>query len=585
MTTQNIVMGAATANLVLADAASDTQNFENFTAGDITNGENGWRVLAPADQEVMIDGSGNHAFRMSSDPSSGGFGGPYSPDLGVSAGESTTTAAGDTHLIGFDVKAFSPTADNSRLEVDFGTKAGDDRNNFMVIENFAGGLRIAVAQPDITGDFGVGGTAPNDWTTLIDGLDPTVQHHIDMKLTYVDGANNDVIEIFVDGQSVGFTSTFENYRDALGGTHDANAEVNQTNRIFFRSSANGATQDGPGGDNQGFLFDNITNVITQAANVTGNALDNSITGNSADNVIDAGAGSDFVDGGAGDDTAILQGTLSEYSVQRGGADTLIFTHTADSVIDIVRNVEHFNFGGTDINVIDGTAGADVLGTAGVDLMFGGAGNDLYLVNDVSDKPVEAVNEGIDQVNSSVTYTLGANVENLYLTGSAVTGIGNNLNNLVVGNGAANNLYGGDGNDDLRGGAGVDHLSGGNGADTLNGGTGLDLLTGGDGNDRFVFNSANVAANRDHIADFSHDADAIFLESAIYAQLGGGAMHGVNGAFFHLGAAPADANDYLNYNQATGVLTYDTNGNGAGGSTVIATLDNHAALQANDIFVI
>ena len=60
--------------------------------------------------------------------------------------------------------------------------------------------------------------------------------------------NNDVIEVYLDGQFIGQTTTFENYpRSALGGAHDGNAEANQTSRVFFRAGDNGATQDGPGG--------------------------------------------------------------------------------------------------------------------------------------------------------------------------------------------------------------------------------------------------------------------------------------------------------------------------------------------------
>ena len=90
---------------------------------------------------------------MSSDPASGDFGGPYSPDIGAGAGESTTSADGNVHVIKFVVKPVSETADNSRLEVDFGNVAGTDRNNFMVIENYAGGVRIAVTEPLANGEF------------------------------------------------------------------------------------------------------------------------------------------------------------------------------------------------------------------------------------------------------------------------------------------------------------------------------------------------------------------------------------------------------------------------------------------------
>ena len=112
--------------------------------------------------------------------------------------------------------------------------------------------------------------------------------------------------------------------------------------------------------------------------------------------------------------------------------------------------------GTDALV--GRDGADVLnGGAGADTMLGGAGNDTYIVDNAGDVVTEALNNGIDTVQSSVSYTLGANVENLTLTGTA------NLNG--TGNGDANVLTGNGGNNTLDGGAGADTMNGGAGDDT------------------------------------------------------------------------------------------------------------------------
>ena len=72
---------------------------------------------------------------------------------------------------------------------------------------------------------------------------------------------------------------------------------------------------------------------------------------------------------------------------------------------------------------------------------------------------EKANEGIDTVRSSVTLTLGTNVENLTLTGtSAINGTGNTLNNTLIGNSAANTLTGGAGNDTYDGAGGNDTYS-------------------------------------------------------------------------------------------------------------------------------
>jgi Ca2+-binding RTX toxin-like protein len=129
------------------------------------------------------------------------------------------------------------------------------------------------------------------------------------------------------------------------------------------------------------------------------------------------------------------------------------------------------------DTLNGYGGNDTLdGGLGADTLIGGTGNDTYIVDNVGDVVTENLNEGTDTVQSSISYTLGNNVENLTLTGTATNGTGNALNNVLVGNTTSNNfLNGGGGNDTLYGGAGNDVLWGGLGADTLIGGDGNDSL--------------------------------------------------------------------------------------------------------------
>jgi serralysin len=70
------------------------------------------------------------------------------------------------------------------------------------------------------------------------------------------------------------------------------------------------------------------------------------------------------------------------------------------------------------------------------------------------------------VQSTISYTLGANLERLTLLGSAsINGTGNTLANILVGNAGANRLTGGAGNDTINGAAGNDTMVGGTGNDT------------------------------------------------------------------------------------------------------------------------
>lgn len=115
----------------------------------------------------------------------------------------------------------------------------------------------------------------------------------------------------------------------------------------------------------------------------------------------------------------------------------------------------------------GKAGNDKLdGGIGADKLIGGTGNDTYIIDNARDTITENPNEGVDTVQSNITYTLGNNLENLALLGTVtIDGTGNALDNVIVGNKANNTLTGGAGNDTLDGGLGADRLIGGAGDDT------------------------------------------------------------------------------------------------------------------------
>ncbi|MFM6481891.1 MAG: beta strand repeat-containing protein [Microcystis panniformis] len=160
----------------------------------------------------------------------------------------------------------------------------------------------------------------------------------------------------------------------------------------------------------------------------------------------------------------------------------------------------------------GTSGPDTLaGTSGADAMTGLAGNDTYTVNDAGDLVIEALNEGTDTVQASISYTLPNNVENLLLTGTGnLDGTGNTLNNQITGN---------SGNNSLNGAAGIDTLIGGAGNDSLNGAAGIDTLTGGVGTDIFIFQfSQSTAAALDRVTDFAIGTDKIDLLSQAGAAI-------------------------------------------------------------------
>lgn len=151
------------------------------------------------------------------------------------------------------------------------------------------------------------------------------------------------------------------------------------------------------------------------------------------------------------------------------------------------------------------------------IVRGGAGDDIYGVERAF-AIVEATGEGHDTVIAAFDYRLGQNVEDLILTGAALKGIGNTLDNAITGDDATNRLSGLNGNDILSGGGGMDTLDGGAGADILWGGAGRDRLTGGAGADVFAFAFGDSTSRAsDLVADF-HQAEGDRLDlSAIDAN--------------------------------------------------------------------
>jgi Ca2+-binding RTX toxin-like protein len=151
----------------------------------------------------------------------------------------------------------------------------------------------------------------------------------------------------------------------------------------------------------------------------------------------------------------------------GDVDVENLTLTGTSGISATGNAgDNVLTGNSGNNTLTGNAGNDTLnGGSGSDTMVGGQGNDTYVVAQTGDVVTEAANEGTDTVQSSITYTLGNNVENLTLTGTtAINGTGNSLDNVLTGNGGNNTLTGNAGNDTLNGGSGSDTMVGGTGDD-------------------------------------------------------------------------------------------------------------------------
>jgi len=213
--------------------------------------------------------------------------------------------------------------------------------------------------------------------------------------------------------------------------------------------------------------ENLTLTGALAINGTGNDLVNTLLGNSAANLLDGGSGADALRGGAGDDTYVVDNVGDVITENLNAGTDKVNSSVTYTIRGNIENLELTGVsaingtGNTLANTITGNSANNILnGAAGADTLIGGLGNDTYTVDNAGDVVTENLGEGTDKVNSSVTYALSPNVENLTLTGAlAINGTGNDLANSITGNAADNELNGGAGNDTLNGGAGTNTLIG------------------------------------------------------------------------------------------------------------------------------
>jgi len=220
----------------------------------------------------------------------------------------------------------------------------------------------------------------------------------------------------------------------------------------------------------------------------GNSFNNIILGSEGNNLLDGGDGADRLEGGVGDDTYVVSEAADQVVEAVGSGTDLIRSAITFDLSVGGLNVENLTLiegaplalnatGNGLANIITGNSLNNLInGGGGNDTLRGAGGNDTYIITDLNDLIEEEGDQGTDTVRSAVTFSLGANLENLILEPGAgnINGNGNNLNNTITGN------------------EGNNQLGGGNGNDLLDGGTGQDTFDGGDGNDTFVVdNSAEI----------------------------------------------------------------------------------------------
>ena len=473
-----------------------------------------------------------------------------------------------------------------------------------------------------------------------------------------DGKGNDKYYGGVGADTVKYTSaTWSITVDLSKGTATSSAKTVNNKKIVDAASI---------GTDKLFEIENVTAGDFNDV-LSGSQLANEIKGEDGDDRIDGKAGNDVLYGGAGND-GLTGGTGTD--VMTGGAgddvydvDSLgdVVTELVGQGIDTIRtqlssytlgnHVDNLTYtgrsnsvltgndlnnvirGGSRTDVLQGGKGSDTLyGGDGADVilgsadhisgdlgdrdqLFGGRGNDVYLLNGETDANVEIIegrSEGTDTILGDVTsFTMPDNIEN-YINDLCLNGgdgyveiTGNGLNNIIRSSAnwdlipetagldwVANNINrllnstsNFQSNEKFFGMAGNDILLGGAGDDYLSGGTGRDRLTGGSGADKFVFDTTpNSQTNADIITDFrSSDGDALGFDDAMFTMFSGGVTdHNLR---VNSTGLAQDADDFLILNATNGKLFYDADGNGRGAAIEIVTLTGVNTLSYLDFFIV
>lgn len=296
-------------------------------------------------------------------------------------------------------------------------------------------------------------------------------------------------------------------------------------------------------------------------NLWGGTGNDYLSGDADKDQLAGGAGNDTLDGGEGvDSLAYIQATSAvTVNLSRG-------TATGGEGNDTITNIE--NIFGSDYadTLIGNYESNDLIGGTGADKLIGGLGNDAYSVDNAADVVTEQLNQGIDTVYSSISYTLKNNLENLRLVGTAaINGTGNTLGNILNGNISTNKL---------NGGSGIDILNGGLGADYLTGGKGADYFSFGD-----IADSGIITSAMDTITDFArNEHDKISM-----IGLDANSILAGDQTFSFIGANIFTAAGQLRFDPATHILSGNTD-NYIGAEFAVLLL-GVSSLLASDFYFI
>lgn len=232
-----------------------SSSFDDFTLASV-NGQAGWSATGPYDQEIVVNtfgvsGFGCQSLRVSNAVTSGSFGDwIFTPSVVNEVGESSAINSGfsggvrQNHFSAeFDIAAATTTY-QPNLQLSVSPDRGDGaRMSYLRFSDQADGIHVYFN--DYTGgDFN---------ETDIATLSRLVTHSIRFEMQFVDGAENDVVEIYIDNVLTFTGTSWEEYFRAV--QPDIAPPTVDSLLIQARNNQGGDVPANLGG---GFLFDNFS---------------------------------------------------------------------------------------------------------------------------------------------------------------------------------------------------------------------------------------------------------------------------------------------------------------------------------------
>jgi Ca2+-binding RTX toxin-like protein len=464
-----LLKAVTTVNLGILDQTSgDAVTVSNFQNVDASALSSGISISGSAGANIIIGGSGNDTID--------GAGGADTIDAG--AGNDTVTFHGTETAIdggaGADTLIITSAATVSAIDFSVATGADQTTGDSSLIKNFEN-LDASVMTSGLT----VTGSSAANVITTGSGND-----------TIDGGGGADVINANAGNDTVSYYGS----ESVIDGGTGSNTLVLKAGTTVNLGNVDQTTGDATSVAN----FQNVdATALSSSVSITGSTAANIITTGSGNDTIDGAGGADVIGAGAGDDTVSYYGT--EASIDGGaGTNTLVMRAaatvnlaSADQTVGDAAGVTNFQnvdasalssalsiTGSAGVNVLTGGSGNDTIdGNGGADVISAGGGNDSVTFRGTesaidagtgTDTLVLAASGGTTAVNfavaTNVDQTTGDTVNVTNFENLDATAVGSALS--VTGSVFANTITTGSGNDTIDGGGGADVISGGAGNDTV-----------------------------------------------------------------------------------------------------------------------